>query len=481
MSGSSASLGSAWSRSALAAAAAGTQTGGTVGTRDQVRNGAARLGSARDGGFTLIESLTAAAILLVIAIAIVTTLIATGGWYSKARARTESVAVANKVMTLILARNYSDIRRPVSGEAGWESTIPTTFPLLTDTPYGEFTIETSLTPTTDPTTLLPMTQIVVTAYPTGQPLDPAVSVTRFANGWQQQGSASTEFFVPLEVRLTLNSPAPGRSDTPVNPNLTGVRVQLLDVNDLHEVRYALTALQSDGSIVAKFDKVKEGQYYLTCDPRFGTNIRPRYFPRRIFPTHGGTVKNPITVVNQETLDVVYSPRPAVLKVAAYKTGGYSTTTGGTGVKSWMGPKTPYDPLYRLRVYATPSLNTNVPNGAFGFGPDYPLTSILPQDSRFLAGPGVYSGLVNAYGVAVIEVPWTLSSDATLGQSWTIWYTKTDAGGNVTKMSPRTDYEPGTWTEDITAPDLPGSVDLSLIPQWDSLGNKNVNDKGSILP
>jgi prepilin-type N-terminal cleavage/methylation domain-containing protein len=111
---------------------------------DQLRIGARRLGHARDDGFTLIESLTAAAILLVIAVAIVTTLIATGGWYSSARTRTEATAVANEVMSLILSRNYSDIHYAESNET-WPTGIPRQMPW--QTAYGDFTVETSMTPT----------------------------------------------------------------------------------------------------------------------------------------------------------------------------------------------------------------------------------------------------------------------------------------------------------------------------------------------
>jgi prepilin-type N-terminal cleavage/methylation domain-containing protein len=112
-------------REGAADAQPGMLTAGVVGKTDKLRIGARRLGHARDDGFTLIESLTAAAILLIIAVAIVTTLIATGGWYSSARTRTEANTVANEVMSLILSRNYSDIHYAGANESRRRTTVST--------------------------------------------------------------------------------------------------------------------------------------------------------------------------------------------------------------------------------------------------------------------------------------------------------------------------------------------------------------------
>jgi len=426
---------------------------------DQLRIGARRLGHARDDGFTLIESLTAAAILLVIAVAVVTTVIATGGWYSSARTRTEATAVANEAMSLILSRNYSDIHYAESNES-W----PTGIPLKIDdwsTAYGTFTVETSLTPTVDPATGIDMIQIIVTAYPQGGPLDPAVAVIRFASGWQQQSAAVAGFEVPVRVELT------GVAD---GLSLKGVRVQLLDVNNLDETHYAVT----DSTGVADFGKVKEGQYFLTSDPRFGTDIRPRNFPRRVFPTHGGTANNPIAAVVTYQLPVVRSTTPAVLRVGVYETKGFTNPQPVMGGFGWDGPETPYKPVYGCTVYAQPTLNAaGSGTGTFGYGTIYPDTSILPNG-------GIYSGTVNAYGIAVIQVPWTLDGSSLQPeysdtQYWTVWCTTKDASGHVVTsktVQPIIDRWTGSWSAIITAPNGTETKygDYLKVPQWQHLGD-----------
>lgn len=423
-----------------------------MGKKGQLRAGVRRAGSSRDGGFTLIESLTAAAILLVIAVAIVTTLIATGGWYASARIRTEASAVANEVMSLILSRNYADIHYAESNQP-WPAGIQRTMPWSTNG-YGDFTVETSMTPTIDPATGIDMMQIVVTAYPVDRPLTPEVAVIRFASGWQQQAASTKEFEVPVRVEL---------HGTPMGDglNLRGVRVQLLNVDSLAETRYAVT----DANGVADFGLVKEGQYFLTSDPRFGTDIRPKFFPNRVFPTHAGTANNPIQAKVTYPLEVVRSNVPAVLKVGVYKTKGFTNpqeTSPGSKEWGWDQPERPYKPVYGLTVYAQPTLNAvGSGTGTYGYGTKYPETSILPN-------AGVYAGTVNAYGVATIEVPWTLETSS---QYWTVWCTVKDASNRTTKLT-ITDVWPADWTSIISQPDGtdPKYGDYSKIPQWQHLGN-----------
>jgi prepilin-type N-terminal cleavage/methylation domain-containing protein len=429
---------------------------------DPLRIEARRLGHARDGGFTLIESLTAATILLVIAVAIITTVIATGGWYANARMRTEATAVANEIMAVILSRNYGDIKFTETNE-NWPTGIHRT--MTKETAYGVFTVETSLTPTVDPATGIDMTQVIVTAYPQGKPFEPEVSVIRFASGWQQQSAAVMEFLVPVKVELR-------GAPTTDGGNLEGVRVQLLNVNDLSETYYAVTHLVG-GTSVADFGMVKEGQYFLTSDPRFGTDIRPKYFPRRVFPTHGGTANNPIVAVVTYTLEVVRSTVPAVLRVGVYQTKGFTNPQPVSGGWGWEGPDTPYKPVYGLRVYATPSLNaTGSGTGTFGYGTTYPDTAILPN-------AGVYSGVVNAYGIAVIEIPWTLEGgvgqpEYSDTQYWTVWCTTKDSGGRIVTsktVQPIIDRWTGTWSTNITAPNGTEQSygDYLRVPQWQHLG------------
>jgi prepilin-type N-terminal cleavage/methylation domain-containing protein len=424
------------------------RTGGTVGMIEQIRTGARRASSLRDGGFTLIESLTASAILLVIAVAVVTTLVTTGGWYAKARTRTEASAIANQVMSLILARNYSDIHYAQGNEA-WPAGIQESMPW--DSTYGQFTVETSMTPTNDPSTGIPMLQVIVTAFPKGQPLEPAVQVIRYASGWQDTKAAITEKMVHVRVQLRVVSPTPGKASGSGGGTLAGVRVQLLDASTLAESgRWALT----DAAGVADFGEVPEAGdgYFLTSDPRFGSAIRPLYFPERKYPTRGGSA-TPNVVTYQ--LDVVHSATAAVLRVGAYRNDGI-VKQGSDFVST-----TPYQPVYGLTVYAKPSLNDGSSTlGVLGAGSRYPDASILPDG-------GVYSATVNAYGVAVIQIPWTLSGSA---QSWTCWcYTKDKVTGQVVKHT-LTDYAFGSWAEAINQPDLPSDGDYSKVPMWNRLGD-----------
>ena len=434
-------------RSALATTA-GVLTGGTVGMVGQARTGGRLARDAREGGFTLIESLTASAILLVIAVAVVTTLITTGGWYAKARTRTEASTIANQVMSLILARNYSDIHYAENNEP-WPNGIQESMPW--DSTFGEFTVETSMTPTNDPATGLPMLQVIVTAYPKDQPLDPAVAVIRYASGWQDTKAAITEKMVHVRVQLRVVSPTPGKSIADGGGTLAGVRVQLLDANTLEEGgRWALT----DAAGVADFGEVAEAKdgYFLTSDPRFGSAIRPLYFPERKYPTRGGSAT--ANVVTYQ-LDVVHSATAAVLRVGAFRNDGI-VKQGSDFVST-----TPYQPVYGLTVYATPSLNTaGMSTGTLGSGSRYPDASILPQG-------GVYSGTVNAYGIAVIQIPWTLAG---AGQSWTVWcYTKANASAPSVKHV-LTDYAFGSWAEAINQPDLPADGDYTKVPMWNRLGD-----------
>jgi len=408
--------------------------------------GTRRRGDLRDGGFTLIESLTASAILLVIAIGVITTLVTTGSWYAQARLRTEANAVANQVMAVILSRNYSDIHYAEAGQA-WPTGIPVSMPWSSS--YGEFTVETSMTPAVDPATGLDMKKIIVTAIPNGQGLDPDVSVVRYASGWQQMSSNVSEFLVPVRVQLT-------GLDASVNPK--GVRVQLLDVNTMAELRYAVT----DSNGVATFSNVVEGQYFLTADPRFGTNVRPVYFPTRIFPTHGGSANNPIMSVNTYNLAAKYSETGAVLRVGAFRGAGFrNPVLNADGVTfSWTGPETPYKPAEGLTVFARPVLNTSSGSRIVGAGARY------PDESKM-----VYSAPVNAYGVAVIPIPWT--TDSSEGQYWQVWYTLRGSDGQPQRVMRTSKASgPSSWETFIDRPDLTGKSygSYSDVPQWENLVN-----------
>jgi type II secretory pathway pseudopilin PulG len=404
-----------------------------------------------DAGFTLIESLAAAGILLVVAGGVITTLIATSNWYANARLRTQAYSVANQVMSNILARNYSDIHFAAAGET-WPGGIPEHMD-WPQTGSKQFTVYTSMETTTDPKTYLEMKKISVAAIPVGQSITPTVTVVRFASGWQQLASSTQRFYVTVRVRLV-----PLLAKDHVGQ---GARVQLLDPDTLAESYFATT----DSNGVATFYNVLEGQYYLTSDPRFGTNIRPVHFPQRISPTHGGSANNPIMPVNSYDLLVTNSNIGATLRVGAYRTEGW-TVVGGLP----QPPDIPYRVIPGLTIYAVPVLNgtTGDSTGYYGMGdaPLYPLESKL----------GVYSATVNAYGVAAIPIPWTLST----GQSWRVWCRTVDGSGHVT-IHTLTTTASGGWDGRVQRPDgaFNNPAVYGSIPQFSRLGGESAYNSAEV--
>jgi prepilin-type N-terminal cleavage/methylation domain-containing protein len=386
-----------------------------------------------DRGFTIIESITAAAILLVVAAGVVTVLITTAGWYSKATVRTMASTVANKTMSVVLSRNSSELHYADAGQE-WPTGIPFSRPETTT--LGVFSVETSMAPAIDPATQVLMTRVTVTVNPEGQELDPPVQVVRYASGWQQTAASTTAFYVTVKVQLM------GLDDSvfPDGEGMKGARVQLLDADTLGESYYATT----NDSGVATFYKVLEGQYYLTSDPRFGTDIRPLHFPMRISPTHGGSVNNPIMSVNSYELTVVRSANAAMLRVGAFKTEGWTVVNG-----QLVNPEVPYKLVTTqaggpLEVYASPVLNAGEAQNAgfYGMGDEatlYPLESKLP----------IYRAMANAYGVAPIQIPYT--TDEGEAQYWKVWCRTKDAAGVVTVHTLTTD-RPGGWESRVQRPE-----------------------------
>lgn len=400
----------------------------------------------RDDGFTLLESLTAAAILLVVAGGIITTLIATSNWYANARLRTQAYAVANEVMEKTLARNYVDIRFDTEGKS-WPDGISEAM-AWPRTGTKQFTVLTSMETTTDPKTALEMKRIAISAIPVGQSLTPTVTVIRFTSGWQ--GLASTTGKAPVSVDVRLQPMV--QTDLPLGE---GARVQLLDPLTLEESYFAT----SDNTGVAHFRNVAEGQYYLSCDPRFGTDIRPVYFPMRIAPSHGGTVRNPIPVVNTYDLTVHRSSIGATLRVGAYQTEGWTAVQGPSGVREPVAPEVPYRIVEGLMVYARPVLNGNASSTEyFGLGG----ALLYPQESKL----GPYSAPVNAYGVAAIPVPYIVGSS----QKWHVWCRTRDASGVVTVHQMFTSVS-GDWDWRVQRPAGAFTIpsDYSSIVQFSRLG------------
>jgi hypothetical protein len=295
----------------------------------------------------------------------------------------------------------------------------------------------------DPATGIPMTRIIVTAYPANNPLDPPVSVTRYASGWQTMPSVAQGLKVPVHVQCSIHA--------------AGVRVQLLDPDTLAELRYAVT----DSTGLAVFSDVQERPdgYFLTSDPRFGTDIRPQHFPTRVLPTHGGSIENPIMSVNNYSLAVVRSSVAAVLRIGVYRGAGWRFSDG-VPVSTTL----PYSTIEGLTVYAKPVLNSIAADtGMNGVGNQ----NRYPNDQTL-----VYSGTVNAYGVAVIQIPWTTEPDQ--NQHWTVWCTTQVPGQpagppHVLQCSP---VVTGGWPADTlsaTRPELPATGSYTDIPQWPFLG------------
>lgn len=392
-----------------------------------------------DHGFTVIESLTAAAILLVIAIGVITVLVTTSNWYAKARLRTQAYAIANQVMANILSRNYSAIATPTAGQT-YPAGIPDS---MSWPPAGtpEFTVKTSMETTTDAKTGLEVKLIAVSALPVHQSLDPTVTVSRYASGWQQKTTSAEKFPVTVTVQLHPN-------DANVLPPWDGARILLLKVDDLSEVYHAVT----NESGLATFYPVAEGQYYVTCDPRFGSNIRPAHFPFLITALPSVSKGEASNKINGPfAIDVTRSSYGAVLRVGAYGTEGW-TVVGGRPEP----PEVPYRVIQGLAIYASPVLNTENPLEFYGAGAAWP----YPDESQL-----IYEGVVNAYGVAAIPIPYTIDNT----QKWKVWCRTTDAG--VTTIHTLTTKQPGDWTTAVQRPEGASEVSVAYgdIPQWARLG------------
>jgi type II secretory pathway pseudopilin PulG len=420
-----------------------------VGTKESDRVSVRDAGYARDGGFTLIESLTAAAILIVIAVAVVTALVATSGWYADARLRTESAAVANEVMTLTLARNSTELT--ITPGASFPAKILATmqYPSMS----GTFTVLTSMVPTT--TAGVETTRVTVVAYPINDPIDPnthmgthAASVVRDASGWQDDPTNKLVQQVPVTVEIQVDADSQGRppgSKTPGGESNStgygGVRVQLLGADPANSATYfkeVYYAVSEQDSHSAYFPAVQEGAYFVTCDPRFGPDLRPRFFPTKQNIAQGAD--------NQVKLHVVRSVNTAVVRIGAFKGAGFT----------WSSPKlyfpNPLMPATGRRISIRPTL----PGG--GRYPDPGLAGLT------------YSGTVNAFGVACIDVDYTLDP-LDSSQTWTA--TLYGANG-VTPGPTLIDSCPGSWPDKMedgrsrySLIDVP---DAGNLPQWAELGN-----------
>jgi hypothetical protein len=312
---------------------------------------------------------------------------------------------------------------------------------------GTFTVLTSMVPTT--TAGVDTTRVTVVAYPVNDPIDPnthmgthAASVVRDASGWQDDPTNDLGAVVPVTVNILVDNPTPGSESfngQSGSSSYSGVRVELLGADPVKypeqyykTVQYALT----DSFGTASFAAVPEGPYFVTCDPRFGPDLRPRYFPKKQNIAQGAD--------NTVTLHVVRSVNTAVVRIGAFKGAGFT----------WSSPRlyypNPLNPATGLFVTVTPDL----PGGGTYANPAL-------TDSLY-----TYSGTVNAFGVACINVDYTLES----GQTWTARLRK--ANGTWVTL---TDSCPGSWPDIMGSDgrsrygliDVPSSGNL---PQWAELGN-----------
>jgi len=233
-------------------------------------------------------------------------------------------------------------------------------------------------------------------------------------------------------------------------NSAGTPVELRNIADLSLVEY--TSL-TDANNVAYFPNVAVGQYWLTSDPTYPV-VHSVFFPVRITPAAGGTSNNPVLSLNEYNLGVtqpnITSAYQATLRIGAYRGAGWYFSGVVNGVHQFTAT-TPYAPVAGMVIHAQPQLNTMDP-GYFGSG----ALSRYPDNTNM-----VYTGTVNGYGVAVINVPWTL--DPLEGQYWKVWATSTTRPA----ANPYNLYTsiPGDWTDVVSQPEKPLTYMNTDIPQF----------------
>jgi len=436
------------------------ETGGLAAV-DRIPTSHARVRARDDRGFTVLESIAAATILLLVAAGVITVLVTTSSWYARARLRTEANAVANQVMSLVLSRNYTAIENSSDEDATWPEDIPAT--ISQGSSVGTFTVDIAIDGSLVATaTGLPIKEVVVTASPLVQPpgAPVSVSVTRLAsdskNGLGSEGATVT-------VQVQLKTRAPGRTNLE-NLQQSGARVQLLYAHESPDQGLGFWAI-TDPNGIATFDSVPESKvatstgYFLTSDPRFGTDVRPLHFPKRVYPTRLGGA-NPVV---KYSLEVVRHNTAAVLRVGGFQTEGFYGATFVFGRYNWLIEK-PYRRVVgadgtRLRIYAVPILNT-----AEMAGRTAGTKSIYPETTQL----GPYSAEVNDYGIARIEVPWTV--DPGIGQSWLVWCRTADPATGQPVLHTMTLKAPGGWDVPVDQADLMDQPLASGVAQFTGLGN-----------
>jgi type II secretory pathway pseudopilin PulG len=401
-----------------------------------------------EAGFTLIESIAASGILLIVSVAILATILATANWYAASKARTQATMVATQVLAMVQSRSYTDIK--ISSGGVWPASIPATMTM--DTPEGSFAVETSITDSTDPATALVMRRIEVSVASATRQMTP-ISMVAYASGTDSNGNASVPS-VPVRVVCVpgadVNNPTVSDSNPDPSYNHKGTPVQLRSISDLNVVAY--TALTDENNI-ANFPAVAMGQYWLTVDPGYPV-VHAIYFPVRIYPTAGGSSTSPILPVNEYNIAVskpnASQAYQATLRIGAYRQSGWRFNGMVNGVWQFT-TSTPYQPMEGLTVYAQPVLNTMDPQ-YFGGG----TLTRYPDNTSM-----VYSAVVNGYGVACINIPWTLNPLE--GQYWKVWATTTSRpASNPYSFSTSL---PGGWTTVVSEPEKPLSGINTDIPQF----------------
>ena len=400
-----------------------------------------------DGGFTIIESLIASAILLLVSASILTMLVATATWYGTARAQAQANELAQATMATIKARPYADMK--VSDDGVWPISIPTS--RTVGTPVGRFSIATTITsilatvtPTNRVSTPVTLAMIQLSVTSLDRSIGP-VTLTDYASDSGNSATSMTSVRVVCVPGDNINSSTVYDASPDAAYNNAGTPVELLSVDDMNVAKY--TAL-TDANNVAYFPSVQVGQYWLTSDYTYPV-VHPVFFPIRISPAAGGSAANPVSSVNEYNLAVTRpnstAGNQAVLRIGAYRgSGWYYSTIGGN---QWFTATTPYQPAGGLTIHAQPILNENIDPGYFG----------SPGQSRYPDTAMDFTGVVNGFGVAVINIPYTL--DPRERQYWKVRATTSTRSYELTTTIG------GSWTTDSSQPDQPSPKQNAGIPQF----------------
>jgi hypothetical protein len=300
-----------------------------------------------DAGFTLIEAVIAAGLMLAASVVVLTVQTQTTTWWATANARTVATDTARSVLANTLSRNYGDVVL----ESGAN---PIHAHTTTSTIVGVASIDTSIVdvpPAAGDPVQRPLRRVTVTA----SVRDQVVSVSGYSTGWEQVagpagasgGKYMVEVYVVIGGGTVLTTPyayhAAGTAWAGYrNPNYIqqGTTVQLRDANDFNKV---VAETYEDAYGFAWFT-VKEGSYYLTIPPLVPAQQKALYFPVLITPWHQGSDKNPVLAPREYFIATSMTGWASgsannMVKVGVSSSDGYPVGT------AWKSAKDPDDTLY----------------------------------------------------------------------------------------------------------------------------------------